>query len=63
MRDHVGRAFTGTGIEDTCPCPKAPCGLVIDEQAEPACAEHGGSQTMRQGHSADQCPGARTGAL
>ncbi|UTQ77843.1 hypothetical protein [Mycolicibacterium phage Kashi_SSH1] len=56
---HIGRSWVNHPVEDACPCPKAPCGLVIANQA--VCDEHrlDGGKTMRQGHSADQCPGER----
>lgn len=58
---HVGRAFTGTDLEDSCPCPKAPCGLVIQDMADPACDQHpiDAAKTMRQIHRARLCPGHR----
>jgi hypothetical protein len=54
---HVGRSWTGHDIEDRCPCPKAPCGLVEQRSLTGGCDEHNGRQTMRQGHAADRCPG------
>lgn len=54
---HVGRSFTGTRLEDECPCPKAPCGLVISDERDPSCEHHQLYQTTRRGHPADQCPG------
>ncbi len=56
---HGGRAFTGTAIEVDCPCEKAPCGLVILQRADPGCTQHPQkrAKTMRQGHTADRCPG------
>jgi len=55
---HVGRAWTGTRIEDECPCPKAPCGLVDTSQTDPACEHHPvvRGKSIRQGHPADECP-------
>lgn len=55
---HVGRSFTRTHLEERCPCEKAPCGLV--ERWVDACPEHNPfhAKTMRQGHSAENCPGA-----
>ncbi|AER47475.1 hypothetical protein CL96_gp049 [Mycobacterium phage Firecracker] len=54
---HIGRSWVGHAIEDDCPCPKAPCGLVIANQA--ICEEHTleGGKTMRQGHPDYSCPG------
>ncbi|GAA4034644.1 hypothetical protein GCM10023063_18490 [Arthrobacter methylotrophus] len=61
---HIGRSFTGTPVEDNCPCPKAPCGLVDVENVHPACDQHPfeHAKTMRQGHPADQCPELTDGA-
>jgi hypothetical protein len=46
-------------LEDACPCPKAPCGLVMAEKVDPKCPQHATSaaRTIRQGHEADseQC--------
>lgn len=58
MTSHMGRSFAGTPLEDNCPCPKAPCGLVDIENVHPECGEHPyyRAKTMRQGHRADQCP-------
>jgi hypothetical protein len=59
---HIGRAWSGTEIENTCPCPKAPCGLVIQGQADPDCTQHpiARAKTIRQSHRAEDCPGPRT---
>lgn len=56
---HVGRSFTGHPIEDSCPCPKAECGLVPIAQASAECDQHGfyTGKTIRQGHPAANCPG------
>ena len=56
-RYHSGRAWSGTAIEDACPCKKEPCGLVGDG-VDPKCEQHGigFARTMRQGHYADECP-------
>ncbi|MEZ0096360.1 hypothetical protein [Streptacidiphilus sp. EB129] len=56
---HVGRSWSGTYLEDPCPCPKAACGLVIQEEADPACDQHpvNARKTMRQRHAAGDCPG------
>lgn len=58
---HVGRAWSGTELEDGCPCPKASCGLVVEMQADPGCRQHHPSavRTMRQRHQAGRCPGPR----
>ncbi|MFE2994135.1 hypothetical protein ACFXG4_03875 [Nocardia sp. NPDC059246] len=58
---HIGRSWSGTQLEDTCPCPKAPCGLVDDMNVDPDCGQHpySRSKTIRQSHPADECPGER----
>lgn len=55
---HWGRAFHGHEIEDKCPCPKQPCGLVEVTSADPDCAQHAArfARTSRQGHRAENCP-------
>ncbi|MFD0146192.1 MULTISPECIES: hypothetical protein [unclassified Streptomyces] len=54
---HIGRSWTTHEIEDTCPCPKAPCGLVIWRQVTDACSEHhwSAAKSMRQSHPAERC--------
>lgn len=54
---HSGRGWVGTDIEDACPCPQEPCGLVDFSKASPDCVQHRMTKTVRQGHPADQCPG------
>ncbi|MGI5245082.1 hypothetical protein [Dactylosporangium sp. CA-139066] len=58
---HIGRAWSGTEIEDGCPCPKAPCGLVDQAALKvgEACPQHLVNKTIRQSHPADACPGRR----
>jgi hypothetical protein len=58
MNLHVGRAWISHAIEDACPCPKAPCGLVDQQNTNPDCQHHpvGRGKTIRQGHSAAECP-------
>lgn len=55
---HCGRSWEGTRIEDACPCPQEPCGLVDPGRADPDCEHHPffRSKSMRQGHPADLCP-------
>ncbi|MBZ6102758.1 hypothetical protein [Streptomyces olivaceus] len=59
---HIGRSFRGMSadIEAACPCPKAPCGLVVEDGVTEACDQHhwSAAKTMRQSHPADQCPAA-----
>jgi hypothetical protein len=56
--NHVGRSWTTHQIEDGCPCPKAPCGLVVQDAATEACGEHhwSAAKSIRQSHPADRCP-------
>jgi hypothetical protein len=58
---HIGRDWEGHAIEDACPCPKEPCGLVSPARAHPDCDEHPPVllKSVRQGHVAADCPGAR----
>lgn len=60
-RIHSGRSWTSTFLEDACPCPKEPCGLVCPADADPDCLEHPFTRmkSMRQGHSEENCPGRR----
>lgn len=53
---HTGRSWSGTPLEDGCPCRKGPCGLVAERS--PDCDQHDGRKTIRQSHPADRCPGA-----
>ena len=59
---HVGRSFGGTRLEDDCPCPKAPCGLVDHDNVDQNCEQHSwqAAKTMRQIHYAHQCPALKT---
>lgn len=56
---HMGRSWSGHPLEDECPCPQEPCGLVSLRGADPECTEHyyTRSKTMRRGHPANRCPG------
>jgi len=55
---HMGRSWVGHELEDSCPCPKAPCGLVRESQIDPSCPQHAldAAKTMRQAHSRKDCP-------
>jgi uncharacterized small protein (DUF1192 family) len=55
---HIGRSWDSHPLEDACPCPQEPCGLVDREKADPTCTQHaaGRCKTMRQGHRAGDCP-------
>lgn len=57
---HIGRSFEGHPLEDDCPCPQEPCGLIAMENAITDCPEHGfrEAKTIRQTHLAERCPGA-----
>ena len=54
---HVGRAWRGTELEDKCPCPKEPCGLVALSKVDPDCPQHSlaAGKTLRQSHFASLC--------
>lgn len=54
---HLGRHWVGRDNEIWCACEKADCGLVISHRRDPDCITHAETQTFRQGHRADQCPG------
>lgn len=58
--NHIGRSFLGMAadIEAACPCPKAPCGLVVQDEVTKACDQHhwSAAKTMRQSHPAAECP-------
>jgi hypothetical protein len=56
---HIGRSFAGHPLEDDCPCPQEPCGLIALDRADNDCPQHGfqKAKTMRQSHVAEQCPG------
>lgn len=55
---HTGRSWAGHAKEDSCPCPKAPCGLA--DGYAPGCPEYdpAATKTIRQRHRAEDCPGA-----
>lgn len=58
MTWHFGRSWTGTPLEDICPCGKAPCGLVDEALVDEECLQHPFSRTktIRQMHQAENCP-------
>lgn len=58
---HVGRAWSGTEVEDDCPCHQAECGLV--DAPDPGCDQHRMTKTMRQIHGAEVCTGRRTNVV
>jgi len=59
-RWHNGCAWTGHDIEDACPCPQEPCGLV--SAPAPDCPQHSltAGKSIRQSHPAEICPARRT---
>lgn len=54
---HIGRSWNGHPLEDECPCPQEPCGLVAQDKVDPSCEQHKLNQTIRQSHSVSACPG------
>ncbi|MFC8282909.1 hypothetical protein [Streptomyces cyaneofuscatus] len=64
--NHIGRSFPGMAadIEAACPCAKAPCGLVVQDEVTKACDQHhwSAAKTMRQSHPAAECPADTTPA-
>lgn len=55
---HVGRSWwPAHPIEDECPCPKAPCGLVPIASADPSCDQHAPARakSLRELHAAAHC--------
>lgn len=57
---HIGLSRLGNEIEQNCPCPLVPCGLVLDADADPACPHHGRwadmDKLILQIHPAESCP-------
>lgn len=55
---HVGRSMPGMFPvdEQTCPCPKAPCGLAAPT-ADIDCPAHTGNLPIYQKHAAATCSG------
>lgn len=56
---HIGRSFGDDHhLEDDCPCPQEPCGLIAVNRIDPECPEHDfrWAKTIRQGHSPANCP-------
>jgi hypothetical protein len=58
---HIGRSFTGTMMEDACPCGKASCGLVDSTLIDAECIQHPWKEgrTIRQMHNAKDCPAVK----
>lgn len=59
--DHIGRSWTGSRLEDECPCPQEPCGLISFSKVVEDCPQHsiGRFKTMRQIHKPELCPGVK----
>ncbi|MEU6340239.1 hypothetical protein ABZ883_04720 [Streptomyces sp. NPDC046977] len=57
---HIGRSWAGHQAEDLCPCPQAPCGLVLTSAIDPTCPQHDfrAGRSIRQSHPAAVCPAA-----
>lgn len=58
MSRHMGRSWWPQHfLEDECPCPKEPCGLVDMEKAVPECPEHWfhRAKSMREFHDEEHC--------
>lgn len=56
---HFGRSFGGAGhLEESCPCPKADCGLVVYGQWSLNCLQHPPerAKTIRSSHAPEDCP-------
>lgn len=55
---HIGRTFDDTRLEDDCPCPKEPCGLVRADRLNADCMQHPmlRQKTIRQSHPSFRCP-------
>lgn len=58
LTDHIGRSWTSHDLEDECPCPQAPCGLVPFDTVVAECPQHhwSAAKSIRQSHPADACP-------
>lgn len=54
---HTGRSWRGHPLEDECPCPQEPCGLILETKVE-NCPQHSwkAGKTIRQAHKASDCP-------
>lgn len=59
MKYHIGRSWSGTRLEDDCPCEKATCGLVAS--IDDSCSQHSpfAIKTIRQIHAEDDCSGEK----
>lgn len=58
--NHWSRHWDGPGeLEYRCPCPKAPCGMAVRGDHDPACEQHAPerTKTQRSGHEPGDCPG------
>lgn len=61
---HIGRSWDSHELEDECPCPQEPCGLIDRSKVVGHCNQHPPQavKTIRQSHVAKDCPGARPDA-
>lgn len=70
---HIGRHWSSTyqhaasnamdqrpTIEDGCPCPKEPCGMIDSDKVDPDCQQHSGMKTIRSSHYPEDCPARKT---
>ena len=57
MSEHIGRSWTEHPLEDACPCPQEPCGLIAVTRIDPACGQHAlaAGKTIRQSHTPERC--------
>lgn len=66
MGTHVGRSWPNLAphLEDECPCPQEPCGLVDLDKVDPSCTQHtlAAAKTIRSSHAPERCPGVRPDA-
>lgn len=56
---HIGRSFPGGNwVEESCPCPQEPCGLIDQDKVDPRCTQHtwSAAKTIRQMHYLEDCP-------
>jgi hypothetical protein len=62
---HIGRSWPGLEphLENECPCPQEPCGLIAESKIDPDCPQHSwaATKTIRNSHDAGDCPGAPSG--
>jgi hypothetical protein len=56
---HISRHWAGSALEDACPCPKEPCGMVPLDRTSPDCTQHPPElgKSIRRSHLPEECPG------